>query len=74
MNRISTAKGMQLNSFNENFSACKANRSSGVATVSVNPSNKSVGAATISVNPARQTPQGPMPVERRIKIVTVESG
>ena len=67
MNRISTAKGMQLNSFNENLSAYKANRSSGVATVSVNPSNKSVGAATVSVNPARQTPQGPMPVERRIK-------
>ena len=70
MNRISAAKGMQLNSFNENLSAYKANRSSGVATVSVNPSNKSVGAATISVNPARQTPQGPMPVERRLKIVT----
>ena len=67
MNRISIEIGMQLNSFNENLSAYKANRSSGVATVSVNPSNKSVGAATISVNPARQTPQGPMPVERRIK-------
>ena len=70
MNRISIEIGMQLNSFNENLSAYKANRSSGVATVSVNPSNKSVGAATISVNPARQTPQGPMPVERRLKIVT----
>ena len=74
MNRISIEIGMQLNSFNENLSAYKANRSSGVATVSVNPSNKSVGAATISVNPARQTPQGPMSVERRIKIVTAESG
>ena len=64
---------MQLNSFNENLSAYKANRSSG-STTSVNPSNKSAGAATINVNPARRTPQGPTPVERRIKIVTTVRG
>ena len=43
---------MQLN---ENISAYKANRSSEVATISINPNKKSSGAATISVNPARHT-------------------
>ena len=52
MSRISTEIGMQLN---ENMSAYKANRSSGVATISINPNKKSSGAATISVNPARHT-------------------
>ena len=47
--------GKQLNSFNENLSAYKANRSSGVAAISVSPNKKSTGAATISVNPVRQT-------------------
>ena len=46
---------MQFNSFNENLSACKANRSSGVARISVNPNKKSTGGATISINPARHT-------------------
>ena len=55
MNRISTWIGMQLNSFNENLSAYKSNRSSGVGTISVNPNKKSTGVATISVNPARHT-------------------
>ena len=55
MNRISTEIGMQLNSFNENLSAYKANRSSGVVTISVNPNKKSTGAATICINPARHT-------------------
>ena len=55
MNRISIEIGMQLNSFNENLSAYKANRSSGVATISINPNKKSTGAATICINPARHT-------------------
>ena len=58
MNRISIEIGMQLNSFNENLSAYKANRSSGVATVSElrgNPNKKSTGTTTISVNSARHT-------------------
>ena len=46
---------MQLNSFNENCSAYKANRSSGVATISINPNKKSTGAVTISINPGRHT-------------------
>ena len=53
MNRISTEIKKQLNSFNENLSAYKTNRSLGVATISVNPIKKSTGAATISINPAR---------------------
>ena len=52
MSRISTEIGMQLN---ENLSAYKANRSSGVATISININKKSTGAAAISVNPARHT-------------------
>ena len=55
MNRIITWIGMQLNGFNGNLSAYKANRSSGVGTISVNPNKKSTGVATISVNPARHT-------------------
>ena len=55
MNRINTDLGKQLNSFNENLSAYKVNRSSGVATVSDNPNKNSTGAAAISVNPARHT-------------------
>ena len=55
MNRVSTEIGMQLNSFNENLSAYKANKSSGVAIISINPNKKSTGAATISFNPARHT-------------------
>ena len=55
MNRITTEIRMQLNSFNENLSAYKANRSSGVAKISVNQNKRSTGAATISVNPARRT-------------------
>ena len=53
--RISTEIGKELNSFNENLSAYKSNRSSGVATISVKPNKKSTGAATISFNPARHT-------------------
>ena len=48
--------------FNENHPAFKINRSSGVATISVNPNARSAGATTISINPARDTPQGQMPV------------
>ena len=55
MNRISTEIVKQLNSFNENLLAYKANRSSGVAAVSVNPNKKYAGAATINVNPVRHT-------------------
>ena len=55
INRISTDIGKQLNNFNENLSAYKANRSSGVATTSVNSNKRSAGGATISVNPARYT-------------------
>ena len=55
MNRISTEIGKQLNSFNENLSAYKSDRSSGVATVSINPNKKSIGAATINVNYVRHT-------------------
>ena len=55
MNRISTKIGKQLNSFNGNLSAYKANRSSGVATISVNPNKRFTGAATINVNPVRHT-------------------
>ena len=38
--------------FNENRLAYKANRSSGVAKISINPNKKSRGAATINVNPS----------------------
>ena len=55
MNIISTEIGKQLNSFNENLSAYRANRSSGVATISVNPSKKCTGAATTSVNHVRNS-------------------
>ena len=55
IHRISTEIGKQPNSFNENLSAYKANRSSGAATISVNPNKKSKGAVTISVNPDRHT-------------------
>ena len=55
MNRIGTDIGKQLNSFNENLSVYKANRSSRVASISVNPNKKSTGAATISVNSVRHT-------------------
>ena len=41
--------------FNENHPAFKANRSSEVATVSVNPNTRSTGAAAISINPGRHT-------------------
>ena len=54
-NRISTKIEKQHNSFNENLSAYKANRSSGGTTISVNPNKKSTGAATISVNPVQHT-------------------
>ena len=52
---ISTEIGKQRNSFNENISAYKANRSLGVATISIKPNKKSTGAAKISINPARHT-------------------
>ena len=55
INRISTDIGKQLINFNENLSAYKANRSSGVATISENSNKRSVGGATISVNPVRHT-------------------
>ena len=55
MDRISTKIGKQLNSFNENLSVYKANRISGIATISVNVNKKSLGAGTISVNPVRYT-------------------
>ena len=55
INRISTDIGKQLLNFNENLSAYKANRSSGVATISENSNKRSVGGATISVNPVRHT-------------------
>ena len=35
--------------------AFKINRSSGVATISINPNMRSTGSATISINPARHT-------------------
>ena len=55
MNRISTEIGKQLDSFNENLSAYKANRGSGIATISVNTNKKLTRAGTISVNPVRHT-------------------
>ena len=51
--------------FNANHPAFKTNRSSGVATISVNPNTRSAGAATISINPARDTPQGQCQWRRR---------
>ena len=69
MNRISTEIGIQLYSFNENLSVYKANRSSWVATICINPNKKSTGEATMLTLPDTP-PQGLIPVERRIKIVT----
>ena len=43
--------------FNKNHPAFKTNRSSGVATISVNPNTRSKGATTIGINPARHTSQ-----------------
>ena len=69
MNRISTEIAMQITVLMKIFQHIRL-RSSGVATISINPNKKSTGAATIRANPARHTSQGPIPVERRIKIVT----
>ena len=69
MNRISTEIGMQITVLMKTFQHIRL-RSSGVATISINPNKTSTGAATIRVNSARNTSQGPMSVERRIKIVT----
>ena len=69
MNRISTEIAMEITVLMKIFQHIRL-RSSGVATISINPNKKSTGAATIRVNPARHTSQGPIPVERRIKIVT----
>ena len=69
MNRISTEIAMQITVLMKIFQHIRL-RSSGVAPISINPNKKSTGAATIRVNPARHTSQGPIPVERRIKIVT----
>ena len=69
MNRISTEIAMQITVLMKIFQHIRL-RSSGVATISINPNKKSTGAATIRVNPTRHTSQGPIPVERRIKIVT----
>ena len=41
--------------FNKNHPAFKTNRSSEVATVSVDPNTRSAGAAAISINPGRHT-------------------
>ena len=46
---------VQLHGFNENHPAFKTNRSSGIATTSVNPNTRSAGAATIGINPAPET-------------------
>ena len=69
MNRISTEIGIQITVLMKIFQHIRL-RSSGVATISINPNKKSTGAATIRVNPAKHTSHGSMPVERRIKIVT----
>ena len=69
MNSISTEIGIQIALLMKIFQHIRL-RSSGVATISINPNKTSTGAATIRVNSARNTSQGPMPVERRIKIVT----
>ena len=69
MNSISTEIGIQITLLMKIFQHIRL-RSSGVATISINPNKKYTGAATIRVNPARHASQGPMPVERRIKIVT----
>ena len=69
MNRISTEIGMQITVLMKTFQHIRL-RSSGVATISINPNKKYTRAATIRVNPAGHASQGPMPVERRIKIVT----
>ena len=69
MNSISTEIGIQIALLMKIFQHIRL-RSSGVATISINPNKKYTGAATIRVNPAGHASQGPMPVERRIKIVT----
>ena len=69
MNSISTEIGIQIALLMKIFQHIRL-RSSGVATISINPNKTSTGAATIRVNSARNTSQGPMSVERRIKIVT----
>ena len=69
MNSISTEIGIQIALLMKIFQHIRL-RSSGVATISINPNKKYTRAATIRVNPAGHTSQGPMPVERRIKIVT----
>ena len=55
INRISSERGKQLNSFNEDLSAYKGDRSSVVAAISFNPYTRTVGVATISNNTARHT-------------------
>ena len=69
MNSISTEIGKQIALLMKIFQHIRL-RSSGVATISINPNKKYTRAATIRVNPAGHASQGPMPVERRIKIVT----
>ena len=69
MNSISTEIGIQIALLMKIFQHIRL-RSSGVATISINPNKKYTRAATIRVNPAGHASQGPMPVERRIKIVT----
>ena len=46
---------VQLHGFKENHPAFKTNRSSGIATISVNPNTRSAGAATIGNNPVPET-------------------
>ena len=69
MNSISTEIGIQIALLMKIFQHIRL-RSSGVATISINPNKKSTRAATIRVNPAGHASQWPMSVERRIKIVT----
>ena len=69
MNSISTEIGIQIALLMKIFQHIRL-RSSGVATISINPNKKYTRAATIRVNLAGHASQGPMPVERRIKIVT----
>ena len=47
--------GKQLNSFNENPSVKKVNKSSEVATTSSKPNKRSTGANTVRVNSTRHT-------------------
>ena len=52
INKISNEIGKKLETFNDSLTAYKANSSTKVATISVNPNKtKAMGAATISVNP-----------------------